>query len=73
MVDRSPAELVGNYDHPITLGSCVLARAETANAVQDALLHFNQARYELQAWSVMPNHVHAVLSPLGGFSPGSAW
>ncbi|MFN3410495.1 MAG: REP-associated tyrosine transposase, partial [Limisphaerales bacterium] len=27
--------------------------------------HFDGDRYELSAWVVMPNHVHAVVRPLG--------
>jgi len=32
--------------------------------VQDSLRHFDGERYRLHAWVVMPNHVHAVLTPL---------
>ena len=37
-----------------------------ARLVQDALLYFDGERYELPAWVVMPNHVHALLIPLQG-------
>ncbi|HEX7829369.1 MAG TPA: transposase [Thermoanaerobaculia bacterium] len=39
-------------------GSCVLA--QHANLVADALKHFDGTRYDLHAWCVMPNHVHAM-------------
>ena len=29
--------------------------------MQDALWFFDGARYDLQAWCVMPNHVHVIL------------
>src|SRR6516164_5636980 len=47
-------------------GSCVL-REEHASAISaDALKHFNGERYKLGAWVVMPNHVHAIITPLKG-------
>ena len=33
--------------------------------VASAIRHFDGDRYRLFAWCVMPNHVHAVLQPLG--------
>lgn len=30
--------------------------------MQNNLLHFHGERYELLAWSVMPNHVHTVIA-----------
>ncbi len=35
-----------------------------ATLVTDALFHFNGVRYDLVAFVVMPNHVHALLTPL---------
>ncbi len=48
-------------------GACHLKRGEIARVVADALKHFNGTRYELFAWSVMPNHVHAILRPEHGY------
>jgi REP element-mobilizing transposase RayT len=45
-------------------GSCYLRDKRIAGLVQDALLHFDGARYRLAAWVVMPNHVHMLLTPL---------
>lgn len=42
-------------------GSCVLRDERIATLVRDAMLHFDGERYDLLAWCVMPNHVHAVL------------
>ena len=48
-------------------GSCWMNRANIAAMVQDQLKHFAGTRYHLLAWSVMPNHVHAILQPFAGF------
>lgn len=36
--------------------------------MQQALLCFNEQRYCLHAWIVMPNHVHVLLTPRSGES-----
>ncbi len=46
-------------------GACWMKRPEVAQIVASALKHFDGYRYELIAWSVMPNHVHTVVQPLG--------
>jgi REP element-mobilizing transposase RayT len=52
------------------LGSCCLRRPEIGKLVEDAMRFFHGTRYELLAWVVMPNHVHALLKPLGDFALG---
>jgi REP element-mobilizing transposase RayT len=52
-------------------GERLLGQAGPASIVETAMLHFDGKRYGLIAWSVMPNHVHALLAqkdrvPLGG-------
>lgn len=47
-------------------GSCWLSKPEIADLVAGALKHFDGQRYELRAWVVMPNHVHAVVWPIAG-------
>ncbi len=42
-------------------GSCILRVDRNAQLVSDALRYFDRVRYELHAWCVMPNHVHAML------------
>jgi len=37
-----------------------------AKIVESALLHFHGQRYRLHAWTVMPNHVHVLLTPAEG-------
>ena len=45
-------------------GECWLARPNIAELVASALRYFDESRYVLKAWVVMPNHVHAVLWPM---------
>jgi REP element-mobilizing transposase RayT len=47
-------------------GSCVLARPPIRILVEQALRHFDGRRYELGEFVVMPNHVHALVTPLPG-------
>lgn len=50
-------------------GEALLRRPELARLVAESLQHFDGERYELLAWVVMPNHVHALVvqtvTPLG--------
>jgi putative transposase len=50
------------------LGACWLRRPAIAALVQDALFHFDNERYRLLAWCLMPNHVHVVIETLGDHS-----
>jgi REP element-mobilizing transposase RayT len=43
------------------LGACWLKRPDIASMVEDALIHFDGARYRLLGWCIMPNHVHVVI------------
>jgi putative transposase len=45
-------------------GECVLRRPDIAALVSDAIRFFDGERYRLDAWVVMPNHVHVVFWPL---------
>jgi valyl-tRNA synthetase len=47
-------------------GECLLSDPQVAEIVQNAVRHFDQERYEIVAWAIMPNHVHAILRPFGG-------
>ncbi len=44
-------------------GSCLLNKPENAKIVANALSHFDGDRYRLREWVVMPNHVHALVTP----------
>ena len=50
------------------IGSCWLADPVIANLIQDALLYFDEERYKLNCWTVMPNHVHFIATPIEQFS-----
>jgi REP element-mobilizing transposase RayT len=52
------------------VGSSVLRSPASAQIVVDALLWFDSQRYALIAWCVMPNHVHAVIEPIGAHTLG---
>ena len=41
-------------------GECHLCRPEIAQLVETALRFFDGTRYELRAWTIMSNHVHAL-------------
>jgi putative transposase len=50
------------------LGACWLRNAEIAALTQETLLHFDEERYRLLAWCIMPNRVHVVAEMLAGHS-----
>jgi REP element-mobilizing transposase RayT len=43
-------------------GSALMRDPDCARIVAEALLHGDGRRYTLQAWCVMPNHVHALIA-----------
>ena len=45
-------------------GACVLAQPELKQIVEGALRHFDGQRYRLGEFVIMPNHVHALVTPL---------
>ncbi|HEX9111373.1 MAG TPA: transposase [Terriglobales bacterium] len=47
-------------------GACYLAKSGIAEVVVAALQHFHERRYRLQAWCVMPNHVHILFQLFPG-------
>jgi REP element-mobilizing transposase RayT len=49
-------------------GACHLRNPALAKVVSEALLHFNEQRYRLFAWCVMPNHVHVIAKLFPGNS-----
>ncbi len=49
-------------------GSCLLRATTAANAMAETLRHFDSERYILDSFVVMPNHVHAIVKPLGDHS-----
>ena len=51
-------------------GSCILQRPDIAEIIIKAWSYYDGERYDLQAWVVMPNHVH-VLFTMRDHSMGS--
>ena len=49
-------------------GACHLRNSAIADEIADTLAHFDQQRYRLFAWCVMPNHVHVVFKIFPGRS-----
>ncbi len=49
-------------------GKCVLRQPEVAGMVASALTFFDGQRYRLDAWVVMPNHVHVLVWPMPNHS-----
>ena len=47
-------------------GACLLRETAVANIVEGALKHFDGERYWLGSYVIMPNHVHALVSPIQG-------
>ncbi len=47
-------------------GACWLSKPAIADLVAGALKRFDGQRYELRAWVVMHNHVHAIVWPMAG-------
>jgi putative transposase len=42
-------------------GACLLRRPELAKIVGDAILYYQDGKYDLDRFIVMPNHVHAIV------------
>jgi REP element-mobilizing transposase RayT len=61
--DLEPEEIARHFDIDPSFGSRILKQPEAAGIVESSILHFQGDRYALSAWSVMPNHVHAVVTP----------
>ncbi|HTW34797.1 MAG TPA: transposase [Rhizomicrobium sp.] len=49
-------------------GNCILSDPKNAEIVRGVLQHFDGERYRLLAWVVMPNHVHAMIEQMEGYS-----
>lgn len=49
-------------------GSATLLNPDIGEVVENTLLHFDAERYRLHAWCVMPNHVHALATPLADWT-----
>ncbi len=48
-------------------GACCLQNPEVARIVEDQIRYHDGVRYDLQAWTLMPNHVHLLATIWEGF------
>lgn len=62
--DAIPRHVRGDCDNALDehRGEAWMRDPRIAQVVADAITHFDVQRYDLLAWCVMPNHVHAVLA-----------
>ena len=51
-------------------GACWLRSLQVGKIVEDAMLFFDDVRYHLLSWCVMPNHVHVLLEAKPGWEIG---
>ena len=47
-------------------GECLLKQQDLKDIVERAMLHFDDVRYDLDAFVIMPNHVHVLVTPKRG-------
>ncbi|MBA3958358.1 MAG: transposase [Parachlamydiaceae bacterium] len=47
-------------------GKCYLRKTEIAEMVVTSFTHFDNVRYRLHAWCIMPNHVHIIVEGMPG-------
>jgi len=64
--DGQPDRIAERSEPIANRGSLVLKLPEIGEIVDRSITHFQGDRYGLHAWVVMPNHVHAVLTPYQG-------
>ena len=55
------------------MGSCLLRHPDAAAALAEAMHRLDGQRYELAAYVIMPNHVHAIVRPLAGDEDPLEW
>jgi type I restriction enzyme R subunit len=48
------------------MGECVVRTPDVRREVESVLLHFDGQRYDVDAFVLMPNHVHMILTPAAG-------
>lgn len=46
------------------MGCCALRHPEMAKVFEETLLEFDDQKYKLIAWCIMPNHVHVLIEPM---------
>ena len=51
----------------VGIGACHLRRLDVRSEIEPCLLHFDGNRYDLDAFVLMPNHVHAIIALRDGY------
>ena len=54
------SELIEKY-LDVGYGKCYLSKAEIAKLIANSFTHFDNIRYCLHSWCIMPNHVHVIV------------
>src|SRR6266566_9713370 len=49
------------------MGACHMRRSDVRAQIELCLLQFDGTRYDIDAFVLMPNHVHAVIKPTSGY------
>lgn len=65
-------ELIKRIDHYADqgCGCCLLADDKVATLVENAILFFDNSRYDVLAWCILSNHVHVLIAIKAGFPLG---
>lgn len=53
--------ILGNELLDKALGSCILKQVEVRETLITAMMHFDEVRYRVHAYVIMPNHVHMLV------------
>jgi len=48
-------------------GCCILRNEKVSKMVSNSILYFNNIRYRLNEWVIMPNHIHILIKPIFEF------
>lgn len=59
--------ILGNELLDKALGSCILKQEIVRGVLISALMHFDEVRYRVHAYVIMPNHVHLLIETFEGW------
>lgn len=68
IIDDITIHIFGKYDYQLDrfpYGKCILNNIEISSILSDQILKNHMSLYELKCYSIMPNHVHILLSSMG--------
>jgi putative transposase len=61
-LDIKRRKLIDQY-LDVGYGCCALNNQHMAKVMKESLIRFDNERYQLIAWCIMPNHVHVLIKP----------